>query len=107
MVIKINNKIYPIYQATNFFTRLKGLMFQKNINYGILFPRCNSIHTFFMFSPIDIIILDQDNKILAIYQNIVPNRIIHYRHSIKKTSILELPPNTSLNFHPGDIITFQ
>ena len=36
----------------------------KNINKALLFNHCNSIHTFFMKSNIDVILCNKDNKIL-------------------------------------------
>ena len=46
--------------AKTFKDKLLGLMFQKNINYGLYFPNVNKIHTFFMKEPIDIIGLDKN-----------------------------------------------
>ena len=51
-------------------------MFKKNINYGLCFPRCNSIHTFFMQKPIDVIMTDKNYNILYIYKVLKPNKII-------------------------------
>jgi len=61
----------------NFKDRLLGKMFQKKINNQILcFPKCNSIHTFFMFKNIDIIITDENRKIIKIITNLKPWKII-------------------------------
>ncbi len=57
------------------FDKFKGLMFQKNFDYGVKL-RCNGIHTFFMFENIDVVLTDKDNKIIGIYYNLKPNRII-------------------------------
>ena len=48
MKLKINNQKITIIKAIDFKTRLIGLMGKKNIDYGILFPNCNAIHTFLM-----------------------------------------------------------
>ena len=48
MYLETNKNKYPIKIANNFYTRLKGLMGKKNINYGLLIPKCNSIYTYFM-----------------------------------------------------------
>ena len=50
--------------AKKFKDRLIGLMFKKNIKYGILFRNCRSIHTFFMFEEIDVIATDKKDNIL-------------------------------------------
>ena len=52
-----------------------GNMFRKNI-LDMCFPKCNSVHTFFMFKPIDIYMTDKNYKILYIYKDFKPYRII-------------------------------
>lgn len=76
--------------ADTFLSRLKGLMFQKQMeaSAGLLIQRCSSIHTFFMRFPIDVIYLDKEYRILYT-ETVLPWRIgkivRHTRH------ILELP----------------
>ena len=76
MYIIINNKKIKLVKATSFFTRLKGFMFKKNIDYSICFPRCNSIHTFFMKEEIDVLMTDKENNILKIWSNVKKNKIL-------------------------------
>ena len=95
-----------IKKANNFKDKLLGLMFKKNIDYGILIMNCKSIHTFFMRESIDIILLDKENKILKINRNIKPNKIIIYKTK-KRTNILELPNNSSLNLNINEVIDFN
>ena len=92
-----------IKEAKNFKDKLIGLMFKKNINYGILFYNCKSIHTFFMKENIDVILLDKNNKILKINRDIKPNRILIFKTK-KRTNILELPSNSSKSFKINQII---
>ena len=82
--------------AKNFKDKLIGLMNKKNIDYGLLITNCKSIHTFFMLENIDILLLDQNNRILMINRNVSPNKILIYNNK-NKTNILELPANTSIN----------
>jgi len=77
--------------CNNFFNRFKGFMFTKNINYGLCFPRCNSIHTIFMFKPIDVIMTDKDYKVLYIFKNVKPYRIILPKKNVYYT--FEFPIN--------------
>ena len=107
MFIKINNKKIPVFEAKNFKTRLFGLMGKKNIQEGILFPKCNAIHTFFMKDEIDVIGLNEDSQIVFIYRNVPKNRIIKIRNTNKKTSILELPKDTSKGLVIGSILHFK
>lgn len=97
----------PIIKANSFKSRLLGLIGQKNINFGMYFKDCNSIHTFFMKEQIDVIGLNEQNEIIFIEQNIKQNKIITIHRNIKKTSILELPNNTSMNLKIGDQLFFE
>ena len=77
--------------ANNPYTRILGLMFKPNMNGmgGLLLNPCNSIHTFFMRFPIDVIFLSQDNKVIKIHRNMVPWRMSWIYFKARKT--LELP----------------
>lgn len=81
-----------IYTANTFLKKLFGLMFKKNISYGIYFKNCRSIHTFFMFDNIDVIAYDKDNNIIKTYKNVKSCKIIIAPKNTK--NILELPKNT-------------
>ena len=85
------NKYLNLKMCTNFFDRLKGFMFNKNIDKCLCFPKCNSIHTFFMLKPIDIIMTDKNYKILYVFKNIKPYRIILPKKDVYYT--FELPTN--------------
>lgn len=107
MKLKIGNKKIEIKTANSFRTRLMGLMGQKDIDYGIIFPHCNSIHTFFMKEPIDVIGLNNENQVIYIYHSVPKNKIIKVTGNMKKTHILELPNNMSRKFVVGSIIKFE
>lgn len=93
MTLKIGKKHIKIIECKSFFKRLMGFMFKKKtIDYGLLFDKCSSIHTFFMFQKIDVILLDKDNNIIKTYESLKPNRIILPKKNVKK--VLELPINT-------------
>ena len=84
---KINIK-----EAKSFKDRFLGLMFKKNINHGLLFKNCMSIHTFFMKEKIDIIATDKNDKIIKVYKNVKPWKILIAPCGTK--NIYELPKNT-------------
>ena len=90
MKIVIDNKTYDIEFYNSPLKRLKGFMFQKNINKVICFKNCNSIHTFFMKAPIAVIMLDKNLNIIYFKNKVNKNRII-----IKKRAYytIELNPN--------------
>ena len=107
MYLTIGKTKYKIIKASSFFKRLKGLMGKTSINYGMLFPNCNSIHTYFMKENIDIVGLDENNEVIYKYQNLQKNQIIHINNHKKKTSILELPNNASKKIKLNSILLFE
>lgn len=107
MYLTIGKNKYKIIKATSFIKRLIGLIGKTNIDYGILFPNCNSIHTYFMKENIDIIGLDENNEVIYKYQNLQKNQIIHINNPQKKTSILELPNNASKKIKLNSILLFE
>ena len=107
MYLNTNKKNYEIIKATSFYKRLTGFIGKKNINYGILFPNCNSIHTFFMKENIDVIGLDENNEVIYKYENLPKNKVIKINNAAKKTSILEMPQNSTKKIKIGTIILFN
>ena len=106
MYLMTNEKSIPIKIANNFCKKLIGLMGQKDINYGMIFPHTNSIHTFFMKENIDVIALNADNEVIFKCENVPINKIINVKNNIKNTSILELPAYASKQIKIGDKLTF-
>jgi len=90
MKLNIKKLKINIIECITFKDRLVGFMFKKDIiTHGLLFKKCNSIHTFFMFQPIDIIMTDKENNIVYKKEALEPNHIIR---SIKGAySTYELP----------------
>ena len=107
LYLKLDNKQMEIIVAKGFFCRFWGLMNKKEINYGMFFPKCKAIHTFFMKEAIDLIAIDENNKIIFKESNIKPWRIIKIKNKQKKTSILELPKDTCYIFRVGDFLSFE
>lgn len=89
MKILYNNKEINLKKCTSFYSRLKGFMFTKNIDYALLFEKCNSIHTFFMKEKIDVIMCDNDNNILFYYRDLGKGKIIWPKRRVKK--VFETP----------------
>ena len=87
-------------EAKTFTQKLKGLMFQRNFNYILKF-KTNGIHTFFMKCNIDVFLTDKNNKILYIYRNLKPNKIILPKKHVKYT--YEMPTNYLKNIQVGNI----
>ena len=102
----IDDTKIKIRNANTFLKRLFGLLGEKEIISGMLFPHTNSVHTFFMKTNIDILALDENNEVILKCEDVPKNRIITAKNSAKKTSILELPSNTSKNIRIGDKLSF-
>lgn len=91
MKLIYENKSINVYECKSFYTRFKGFMFKKNIEHALLFNHCNSIHTFFMKTNIDVIMCDKDNNILYYFNNLSKNKVILPKKNVYKT--IELPVN--------------
>ena len=97
-------KKFEIKYCKKFFDRLKGFMFKKQINTILCFPKCNSIHTFFMFKSIDVVMTDKDYNILYIYKNFRPFKIIWPKRNVYYT--FEFPIN-KFEFKIGEKIEVE
>lgn len=81
--------------AGNFFRRFIGLMFKRKFptSYeALILSPCNSIHTMFMFYPIDVIFLDERLRVLHACQAMRPLRISPVIVAAVQT--VELPAGT-------------
>lgn len=90
--------------ADNYIKRLIGLMFKKDIDYGLVFiiKYGSSIHTCFMRFNIDVYFLDENKKI---FDKITLKPWKFYKPSKKAKYIIETKEN-SLNLKKGDKINF-
>ena len=89
MKLKYRDKEIELVECKSFFSRFRGFMLCKNINRALLFKRCNSIHTFFMISNIDVILCNEENVILYYYKDMGPNRVILPKAGV--TRVYEVP----------------
>ena len=89
MKLVFKDKEINLIECKSFYSRLRGFMFTKGINNALLFNRCNSIHTFFMRENIDVIMCDNDNKILFYYKNLGKNKVILPKKEVRK--VFETP----------------
>ncbi len=107
MYLQLKKQKIEVVVADSFSKRLIGLMGKKNINYGMIFPKCNAIHTFNMRENIDIVGLNSNNEVIYKYQNLPKNRVIKVNNPKNKTSILELPKNASQDIKINSILLFK
>lgn len=107
MYIIIDNRKIKVVVANTLLKKLKGLTNKKNIKKGLLIPKANHIHTFFMLDNIDVLFINNKNAVIYKYQNMPPRRTFKVFEDITKTSVLELPKNTSQNIRIGDVLSFE
>lgn len=70
--------IDDVYLADTFFKRLRGYMFyEEPFKKAIVITPCNSIHSFFMKFPIDVLFLDSDMIVIKKEINFRRNKIIN------------------------------
>jgi uncharacterized membrane protein (UPF0127 family) len=78
--------------AETFVDRLTGLIGKRGLasGEGLFFPRCNSIHMWFMRFPIDVVFVDSQYRVTSVYSGLRPWRlfpVVDFRAS----HALELP----------------
>jgi len=80
--------------ADTFFTRAKGLLDRKDFNQGeaLVIRPCNSIHTFFMRFPIDVLFVNKESKIIRVIPSLKPYRLS--RVCFNSAFAVELPAGT-------------
>ncbi len=92
--------------ADTFFTKLKGLLGRKELpqGEGLWIKHCNSIHTFGMQFPIDVVFLDKGKQVVGLAKTLRPNRISRLYSGA--CSVIELPAGTidAANTVTGDHI---
>ena len=78
-------------KADNFFTRLVGLLRRQSLGpeEALWLIPSKGVHTIGMKFPIDVIFLDQNNKVIATICDMAPRRLSSLRLSAR--SVLELP----------------
>jgi len=90
MKLNVKQLDIKIVECKSLYKRTKGFMFKKKrITSGLLFKKCNAIHTFFMYQQIDVVMTDIDNNILFLYESLKPNKIIIPKKGVYNT--YELP----------------
>jgi uncharacterized membrane protein (UPF0127 family) len=88
--------------------RSKGLLGRNGLSpgEGLWIIPCESVHTYFMRFPIDLVYLDRKNKIKKVRSDVGPWRM---SACFSAHSVLELPAGTIRNTQtqPGDTLEFS
>lgn len=80
--------------ASTFLKRLVGLLLSKSLEPGsaLLLVNCSGVHTLFMKFPIDVLYLDAQCRVIQVYENVKPWRLLPVYKSCRL--VLELPAGT-------------
>lgn len=109
---RINNldgtQIEQVFLANTPWLRLRGLLGRKRLTneQGLLISPCNSVHTIGMKYSLDIVYLNNKNKVLKITKNLKPWRSSACRGA---TKVLELNAGNTenKNIKQGDTLLWQ
>ena len=77
--------------------RLRGLSGRDAPDHGLLLRRCRSVHTFGMRFAIDAVLLDRDDRVLAVVR-LPPGRLLLPRPRVR--SILEVAAGRGVELSP-------
>jgi uncharacterized membrane protein (UPF0127 family) len=91
--------------ARTFWSRFVGLQFRRSLpsDQGLFLKPCSSLHSCFMRFPIDVIMLDHENRVLKVRRRLPPWRAmicVAGTVAIIETAVdaLELSPGDQLSF---------
>ncbi|HHZ20474.1 MAG TPA: DUF192 domain-containing protein [Firmicutes bacterium] len=111
LITKEGTPVLHIRLADNFWLRLKGLLGKEGLSpkEGLLLAPCRSVHTIGMKFAIDLVFLDKDNRVLAVYRNVPPGKPgITVKNAAKVletaagvTDKFPCPPGAQLHFKTG------
>lgn len=102
--LRVEGRAAPlrIFHARSFVARLFGLLGRRPLaaGEGLLLEPCSSVHTFGMRYPIDVVMLDGENRVLSTRSALAPARLAA---TPRTRRVLELPPNSlaALGIAPG------
>ena len=95
--------------SDSFLERLRGLLGRESLekNHAMILRPSNSVHTFFMRFPIDVLFVDRNNKVIKIANNLGPYKAtgIYF----KSAFVIELPSGVIGSTHTveGDRLQIQ
>lgn len=103
--LKIGERVIvaKCYVAEDFFSRFKGLMGRKDLakTEAVMFPKCNSIHTFFMRIPIDVLLVSDQGDVVEVMESLAPWRMLMPRRGVKHVVELRSSLSKELGIKAG------
>lgn len=99
MKLIINKKKLNIVEKTNFFEKFKGIKFiLEPIKAAYRFTS-HYANTYFLFQRVDIIMTDENNKVLYIYSNCKTEKLIFPKFNVKYVYFLPLETTKDLEIN--------
>lgn len=100
-------KVDEVHHADSFFKRFKGYMFQKSPSKRevMIFNHCNSIHTFNMKFKLDLLFLDENNKVVKRELSVPRGRFLPPVKGASK--VVEAPEGLFENIDEGETVSFD
>lgn len=96
-------------RARSFLARLRGLMFRAALppDGGLVIEPNNSVHTFWMRFPIDVVFVDRQDRVVGMTAAMPPNRPYAGTRGARRT--IELPVGAIAASHTqvGDTLAFE
>lgn len=90
MKIKINNKTIDVIEKNRFFDKFKGIKcVLEPIKEAYQF-RSHYANTYFLFQLVDVVMTDENDKILYMYPNCKTEKFIFPKRKVKYTYFLPL-----------------
>ena len=105
MYLKLHNQKINIIKLTKFKERFKGLkLVLTPLDYGVCFPNKRFITTNFLCQRVDIVITDENDKVLDIIENVKSEK---YFIRLKAKYTYFLPTGTSKYLDIGDKLNLR
>ena len=82
--------------ASTFIDRMYGLLNSRSPRFLIIRTHLG-IHTFFMKYPIDVMLLDKNNRVVSFRKGLVPFRLFFYNPTY--STVVEMPKGTLQKYH--------
>jgi hypothetical protein len=105
----VNGKIVldKIIMADTYSKRLQGLLGRKGLEdkEGMMIVPCNSIHTYRMKFPIDVLFVDKDNVVLKVLRDFKPGRMGPF--VLKSRYVMEAEAGSFRGIEKGDKLEFK
>lgn len=95
--------------ANSFLLRTLGLIPKDSIslNEGLIIKPCCSIHTFFMKFNIDVLFVNQQNQIIALYEKVKPYRVLPIHPMASYVIELASGVISAQNIKKGDLLILE